>query len=94
MFVSLFVALGTLTGMSQTEQLPQSASATPLAARFELLAFNVPDPQAVVRWYTKYLGLKIVRADGPPAYLSCIADLGMNVMLEFQHQWLCSAILG
>ena len=85
-FVSLFVTLGTLTGMSQTEELPQSASVTPLTARFEHLAFNVSDPQAIVRWYTKYLGMKVVRADGPPAYLSFIADSGMNMMLEFQCQ--------
>lgn len=86
LFLPLFVSLGALAGMSQTKELPQSASVKPLTARFEHLAFNVSDPQAIVRWYTKYLGMKVVRADGPPAYLSFIADSGMNVMLEFQHQ--------
>ena len=82
----LSATLGTLAGMSQTKELPQSASIAPLTARFEHLAFNVSDPQAIVRWYTRYLGMKVVRADGPPAYLTFIADSGMNVMLEFQHQ--------
>lgn len=55
-------------------------------ARFEHFAINVPDPQAAIQWYTKNLGMKLVRAGSAPAYSSFVADSGMNLMFEIQFQ--------
>ena len=85
LLVSVALSLGSVAGMSQTNALPPLAPKAPLTARFEHLAFNVADPQAVVRWYTTHMGMTVVRADGPPAHLTFITDSSRNVMLEFQH---------
>lgn len=58
---------------------------SPLVVRPEHIAFNVLDPQAVVKWYVENLGMKVMRAGGPPTYTTFIADSGAHMMIELFH---------
>jgi catechol 2,3-dioxygenase-like lactoylglutathione lyase family enzyme len=53
--------------------------------RPEHVAFNVPDPNAAVKWYTENLGMKVMRQGGPPTYTSFVADSGEHMMIELFH---------
>jgi glyoxylase I family protein len=55
------------------------------AIRPEHVAFNVPDPLVVVKWYTENLGMKVMRKGGPPTYTTFIADSGEHMMIELFH---------
>ena len=50
--------------------------------KIEHFALNVADPVAVAAWYTKYLGLKVVRAVKDTARTHFLADSSGTVMLE------------
>lgn len=50
--------------------------------RPEHIAFNVPDPAAVAKWYCDNLGMKIVRKSAPPSTAHFIADSAGTMMLE------------
>jgi len=54
--------------------------------RFEHVAINVSDVKAVVEWYTKTLGLVVMRAQAEPPYMHFLADPGKNMMFEFYQQ--------
>jgi catechol 2,3-dioxygenase-like lactoylglutathione lyase family enzyme len=52
----------------------------------EHIALNVPDPVAMAGWYTRHLGMRVVRAvDGPP-HTRFLADESGRVVLEFYRQ--------
>ncbi len=63
---------------------PRDPAGGPLI-RPEHIAFNVPDPPAMVRWYCTQFGMRIVREGGAPTYGSFIADAGGHSMLELYH---------
>ena len=48
----------------------------------EHVAFVVDDPQAVAEWYCANLGMKVVRAGGPPAYGTFLVDGDGRTMFE------------
>jgi uncharacterized glyoxalase superfamily protein PhnB len=54
----------------------------PAGIRFEHLALNVSDPQAMTNWYAENLGYKVLRKGGPPTYGTFISDAGGHVMYE------------
>ena len=54
--------------------------------RFEHVAINVTDIKAVVDWYTKTLGLVVMRAQNEPPFMHFLADAGKHMMFEFYHQ--------
>jgi catechol 2,3-dioxygenase-like lactoylglutathione lyase family enzyme len=58
---------------------------TNISVRFEHIAINVPDPEAMAKWYTNNLGMKIVRGGFAPNASAFIADSGMHMMLELLH---------
>jgi catechol 2,3-dioxygenase-like lactoylglutathione lyase family enzyme len=53
--------------------------------KIEHFALNVADPAAVAAWYTKHLGLKVVRAVKAAHDMHFLADDGGTVMLEIYH---------
>ncbi len=54
-------------------------------ARFEHIAINVPDPAAMVKWYTDNLGMKMIRGSFAPKASAFLADSGMHMMMEVLH---------
>lgn len=56
-----------------------------LSARFEHIALNVPDPEAMAKWYIDNLGMKLVRGGFAPNASAFLADSGMHMMLELLH---------
>jgi catechol 2,3-dioxygenase-like lactoylglutathione lyase family enzyme len=54
----------------------------PAGIRFEHLALNVSDPQAMTNWYAENLGYKVMRKGGPPTYGTFISDAGGHIMYE------------
>ncbi len=54
--------------------------------RFEHLAINVKDARAVVEWYTKHLGLIVVRSSNELPFVTFLADRDHNMMFEFYQQ--------
>ena len=62
-----------------------ASAKTNISARFEHIAINVPDPEAMAKWYTNNLGMKIVRGGFAPNASAFIADSGMHMMLELLH---------
>jgi catechol 2,3-dioxygenase-like lactoylglutathione lyase family enzyme len=55
------------------------------SVRIEHVAFNVPEPVSSVNWYTKNLGMKIMRKGTPPTYTYFIADSGEHMIMELFH---------
>jgi glyoxylase I family protein len=58
---------------------------TNISVRFEHIAINVPDPEAMAKWYTNNLGMKIVRGSFAPNASAFLADSGMHIMMEILH---------
>src|SRR5205809_79717 len=52
----------------------------------EHIAFNVPDPVQMAEWYTRHLGMRIVRRGTAPPYGHFLADEAGRVVLEIYHQ--------
>jgi glyoxylase I family protein len=50
--------------------------------RVEHIAFQVKDPLAVVDWYVRNFGFRVVRAAGGPAQTHFLADVAGHVVLE------------
>ena len=50
--------------------------------RVEHVALNVPDPVALVRWYVKHLGYRVLRSMDAPPYMHFIADESGHVVFE------------
>ncbi len=48
----------------------------------EHVAFLVEDPEAVADWYCQHLGMRVVRAGGPPNYMTFLADEDGKTMFE------------
>ncbi len=53
--------------------------------KIEHLALQVPDPVSAAEWYTRNLGLRIVRQSGPPGYGRFLADDGGRTVLEIYN---------
>ena len=53
--------------------------------KIEHFALNVADPAAVAAWYTKHLGLKVVRSMKAAPCTHFLADDGGTVMLEIYN---------
>lgn len=51
--------------------------------KIEHVAFNVPDPVNMARWYVEHLGLTVKRRSIDPPYGHFLADDGGTVMIEF-----------
>ncbi len=53
--------------------------------KIEHFALIVKDPPAVARWYKENLGLRVVRAGGPPTFTTFITDECNQVMVEIYY---------
>jgi glyoxylase I family protein len=51
----------------------------------EHLAFNVADPVAMAEWYTRHLGMRVVRRVAEAPFTHFLADESGRVVLEFYH---------
>jgi beta-lactamase superfamily II metal-dependent hydrolase/catechol 2,3-dioxygenase-like lactoylglutathione lyase family enzyme len=63
----------------------QGGSAGAKGARFEHIALNVHDVEAVTNWYCENLGMKVVHKGPPPVNMRFLADAGDKVVFEFYH---------
>lgn len=50
--------------------------------KIEHVAWQVPDPVALARWYVAHLGLRVKRASAGPPFARFLADDGDHVMIE------------
>jgi len=66
-------------------QVSTAGTAVSKSVRFEHIALNVDDVEAVVNWYRENLGMKVVRKGPPPVNMHFLADTGDNVVFEFYH---------
>ncbi|HZJ19425.1 MAG TPA: VOC family protein [Pricia sp.] len=53
---------------------------------FEHFALNVIKVDAVVDWYSEFVGLKVVNAQKEPPFMTFLADASGRVMLELYHR--------
>jgi uncharacterized glyoxalase superfamily protein PhnB len=51
----------------------------------EHVAWQVPDPEAVVAWYGQHLGFRVVRRNNDPARTHFIADHAGKVIVEIYN---------
>jgi len=63
----------------------QTGTAVSKSVRFEHIALNVQDVEAVTNWYCENLGMKVVRKGPPPVNMRFLADAGDKVVFEFYH---------
>lgn len=52
----------------------------------EHLALNIPEPVAMADWYTRHLGMRVVRSIAVPPHTRFIADESGRVVLEIYRQ--------
>src|SRR5436309_3214435 len=52
----------------------------------EHIAFNVAAPVEMAAWYTKYLGMRVVRSIPSPSHTHFLSDQSGRVVLEFYHR--------
>jgi catechol 2,3-dioxygenase-like lactoylglutathione lyase family enzyme len=72
-----------LAACYNTPDRTSSPTAGNSAMKIEHVAFNVPDPPALARWYVEHLGLTVkLQLDQPP-FTRFLADDGGAVMVEF-----------
>ena len=57
----------------------------PQVARLEHISLSVPDPVAMVKWYTENLGMVVVREGTAPNFNFFIADSGKHILLELAN---------
>ncbi|MGB0389463.1 MAG: VOC family protein [Ardenticatenaceae bacterium] len=50
--------------------------------KLEHIGVNVTDPRALAQWYVEHLGLRIVRADSHPPYITFLAGDHGKTMIE------------
>ncbi len=53
---------------------------------FEHFALNVTNVDAVVDWYSEFVGLKVVNAQKDPPFMTFLADASGRVILELYHR--------
>ena len=53
--------------------------------RLEHVAINVDDPVAMAEWYSRNLGMKVVRKGPAPISMHFVSDAGANMMLELYN---------
>lgn len=53
--------------------------------RIEHVAISVTDPAAVAAWYSRHLGLRVVRKMDTAPFMHFLADSGDNVMIEIYN---------
>lgn len=53
--------------------------------KIEHFALNVPDPKEMADWYVQNLGMKIVRQQKEPPFMTFLADASGQVMIEIYH---------
>jgi glyoxylase I family protein len=54
--------------------------------QIEHIALNVPDPVAMAAWYTRHLGMRVLRHLGHAPFTHFLADESGRVVLElYQH---------
>jgi glyoxylase I family protein len=51
----------------------------------EHFALNVPDPVAAAGWYTKHLGLRVIRSLNAAPFTHFVADGSGRVVMELYH---------
>ena len=51
----------------------------------EHVAWQVPDPEAVVAWYGEHLGFRVIRKNNDPARTHFIADSAGKVLVEIYN---------
>jgi catechol 2,3-dioxygenase-like lactoylglutathione lyase family enzyme len=49
---------------------------------FEHVALNVPDPQAMAKWYVEHLKMRVVRAVDAPPHIHFLADATGRIIFE------------
>jgi catechol 2,3-dioxygenase-like lactoylglutathione lyase family enzyme len=52
----------------------------------EHIALNVPDPVPMADWYTRHLGMRVVRSLAVPPHTRFLADASGRVVLEIYRQ--------
>jgi catechol 2,3-dioxygenase-like lactoylglutathione lyase family enzyme len=52
----------------------------------EHVALNVSDPVGMADWYTRHLGMRIVRSVSEPPHTRFLADQSGRVVVEIYHQ--------
>jgi glyoxylase I family protein len=50
--------------------------------KIEHIALNVKEPQAMAQWYVQHMGMKIVRADDAPPYITFMVAEEGGCMIE------------
>lgn len=50
--------------------------------KLEHFALNVQDPTAMAAWYVEHLGLKVVKQQTEPPYMTFLADDSDRIMIE------------
>ena len=53
--------------------------------RIEHVAFNVTEPVAMAHWYTRHLGMRVVRISGPPWHAHFLVDAEDRSMIEIYY---------
>jgi catechol 2,3-dioxygenase-like lactoylglutathione lyase family enzyme len=53
--------------------------------KIEHVAFNVPDPIAMAKWYEANLAMRTVRSFGPPTNTRFVADASGQTVIEIYH---------
>ena len=68
--------------VSKTDTFTSHICKTDLLMIFEHFALNVRDVDALVSWYTKFVGLNVVKAQTEPPFMTFLADASQRVILE------------
>jgi beta-lactamase superfamily II metal-dependent hydrolase/catechol 2,3-dioxygenase-like lactoylglutathione lyase family enzyme len=72
-------------GQAKSYPIQGALAAGVKGVRFEHIALNVHDVEAVVNWYCENLGMKVVRKGPPPVNMRFLADGDDNIVFEFYH---------
>ena len=59
-----------------------TANTAKVTLRLEHVALNVPNAEAMAKWYCENLGLRVVREGPPPVNMHFIGDAAGHMMLE------------
>lgn len=72
--------------VSKTDTFTSHICKTDLLMIFEHFALNVRDVDALVSWYTKFVGLNVVKAQTEPPFMTFLADASQRVILELYNR--------
>ncbi len=53
--------------------------------KIEHVAYQMPEPRAAAEWYSRHLGMKIVRADDESPFMHFLADESGKVLIEIYN---------